>query len=151
MPEKLDYNIRNGRTYMYFKNDPLYPFGFGLSYTTFEWSNLNTSAASIDRNGSVIVNVDVTNSGKKEGDEVVQLYVRYINSQVSRPKQELKGFQRVTLNAGERKTISIPLTAQRLAYWDISKDGWQVERDSIEIRLGASSSDIRLKKILTVK
>jgi beta-glucosidase len=151
VPEKLDYNIRNGRTYMYFKNDPLYPFGFGLSYTTFEWSNLNTSAASIDRNGSVIVNVDVTNSGKKEGDEVVQLYVRHINSQISRPKQELKGFQRVTLKAGERKTISIPLTAQRLAYWDISKNGWQVERDSIEIRLGASSSDIRLKKILTVK
>lgn len=151
VPEKLDYNIRNGRTYMYFKNDPLYPFGFGLSYTTFLWSNLNTSTANLDRNGSIVVNLDVTNSGKKEGDEVVQLYVRHINSQVSRPKQELKGFQRVTLKAGERKTISIPLTAQRLAYWDISKNGWQVERDSIEIRLGASSSDIRLKKILTVK
>jgi beta-glucosidase len=70
---------------------------------------------------------------------------------VSRPKQELKGFQRITLKPGEHKTVSIPLAAQRLAYWDISKNDWHVERDSIEIRLGASSSDIRLKQILSVK
>jgi beta-glucosidase len=151
VPEKLDYNIRNGRTYMFFKNDPLYPFGFGLSYTTFEWSDLKTSAESLDRNGSLVVNVEVANTGKKDGDEVVQLYVRHINSQVSRPKQELKGFQRVTLKAGERKTVTIPLEAQRLAYWDISKNDWQVERDSIEIRVGASSADIRLKQALKVE
>ena len=147
----LDYNIPNGRTYMYFKGEPLYPFGFGLSYTTFVYSNLNTNVPVIHRDGSITVSVDVQNTGKRAGDEVVQLYVKHINSQVSRPVQELKGFQRVNLKEGERKTVAIPLAAQRLAYWDISKNDWQVERDSIEIRLGSSSADIRLKQILSVK
>jgi beta-glucosidase len=103
------------------------------------------------RNGSVAIRVDLTNTGKRAGDEVVQLYVRHINSDVSRPSEELKGFQRVTMKAGERKTVTIPLSAQRLAYWDISKNDWQVERDSIEIRIGASSADIRLQKTLIIK
>jgi beta-glucosidase len=151
LPEMLDYDIRNGRTYMYFKNESLYPFGFGLSYTTFVWSNFKTGDNTLERDGSITVNVDVQNTGKHAGDEVVQLYVKHLNSKVSRPAQELKGFQRVSLNAGESKTVAIELPAQRLAYWDISKNGWQVERDSIEIRLGASSADIRLLKTLVVK
>jgi beta-glucosidase len=151
LPEMLDYNIHDGRTYMYFKTEPLYPFGFGMSYTTFSYSKLKTSAESLSRNGSITVSVEIANTGKKDGDEVVQLYVNHINSQVSRPKQELKGFMRVNLNAGENKTIEIPLEAKRLAYWDISKNDWQVERDSIEIRIGASSADIKLKQVLNVK
>jgi beta-glucosidase len=151
LPEMLDYNIHDGRTYMYFKTEPLYPFGFGMSYTTFSYSKLKTSAESLSRNGSITISVEIANTGKKDGDEVVQLYVNHINSQVSRPKQELKGFMRVNLNAGENKTIEIPLEAKRLAYWDISKNDWQVERDSIEIRIGASSADIKLKQVLNVK
>jgi len=151
LPEMLDYNIRNGRTYMYFKTEPLYPFGFGLSYTTFSYSKLKTSAESLSRNGSITVSVNIANTGKKAGDEVVQLYVNHINSQVSRPKQELKGFMRVNLKAGENKTVEIPLEAKQLAYWDISKNDWQIESDSIEIRLGASSADIKLKQALNVK
>lgn len=151
LPEMLDYNIRDGRTYMYFKGEPLYPFGFGLSYTTFLYSNLKTSEVNLSRDGSINVNVDVQNTGKIAGDEVVQLYVMHLNSQVARPAEELKGFQRVSLKAGEHKTVTIPLVAQRLAYWDISKNDWQVERDSIEIRLGASSTDIRLRNTLLVK
>jgi beta-glucosidase len=151
LPEMLDYDIRKGRTYMYFKSEPLYPFGFGLSYTSFSYSNLKTSSVSISKDGSVNISVDIQNIGKLDGDEVVQLYIKHHNSQVSRPKQELKGFQRVNLKAGEFKTVTIPLPAQRLAYWDISKNGWQVERDSIEIRMGASSSDIRLKQSITVR
>jgi beta-glucosidase len=151
LPEVLDYNIRDGRTYMYFKNEPLYPFGFGLSYTTFVWSNLKTSLENLPKDGSITVNVDVENTGKLAGDEVVQLYVRHLNSQVTRPVQELKGFQRINLKAGEHKTVAIALPAQRLAYWDISKNDWQVERDSIEIRVGASSADIRLKQALKVE
>jgi beta-glucosidase len=136
---------------MYFKNDPLYPFGFGLSYTSFVYSNLKISSENIGKDGSISVNVEVENTGKRDGDEVVQLYVRHINSQVSRPAQELKGFQRINLKAGERKTVSIPLDAKRLAYWDISKNDWQVESDSIEVRVGASSADIYLKKSLKVE
>jgi beta-glucosidase len=151
LPEMLDYNIRNGRTYMYFKGEPLYPFGFGLSYTSFDYSNLKTSAENLTKDGSITVNIEVENTGKRDGDEVVQLYVKHLNSQVSRPIQELKGFKRINLKAGERKTVSIPLNAKRLAYWDISKNDWQVERDSIEIRVGGSSADIKLKQALKVE
>jgi len=151
LPEMMDYNIRNGRTYMYFKHEPLYPFGFGLSYTTFNYSNLKTSTLNLSKDGSVTVQVDIENTGKIAGDEVVQLYVKHLNSQVTRPIQELRGFQRVSLKAGERKTVSIPIEAKRLAYWDISKNDWQVERDSIEIRIGASSADIRLKQAIKVE
>jgi beta-glucosidase len=151
LPPMMDYNIRNGRTYMYFKDEPLYPFGYGLSYTTFEYSNLKTSAPTLARDGSTTVSVDVENTGKRAGDEVVQLYVKHIDSQVSRPTQELKGFKRVHLQAGERKTVEIPLPVKRLAYWDISAKAWHVERDRIEIRVGGSSADIRLKQTVEVK
>ena len=151
LPKMLDYNLRNGRTYMYFKGEPLYPFGFGLSYTSFNYLNLETSTANLNKDGSITVTVDIENTGKRDGDEVVQLYVKHINSTVSRPIQELKGFQRINLKAGERKTVTIPLAAKRLAYWDISKNDWQIERDSIEIRVGASSADIRMKQKLKVE
>lgn len=151
LPEMLDYNIRHGRTYMYFKEEPLYPFGFGLSYTTFAYANMKTSTASLLKDGSLTMSVDVKNTGKRDGDEVVQLYVKHLNSQVSRPLQELKGFHRVHLKAGEQQTVAIDLPAQRLAYWDISKNDWQVERDSIEIRVGASSKDIRLQQTLGIE
>jgi len=151
LPKMLDYDLRNGRTYMYFKGEPLYPFGFGLSYTSFNYLNLETSTANLNKDGSITVTVDIENTGKRDGDEVVQLYVKHINSTVSRPIQELKGFQRINLKAGERKTVTIPLAAKRLAYWDISKNDWQIERDSIEIRVGASSADIRMKQKLKVE
>lgn len=151
LPPMMDYNIRDGRTYMYFKGDPLYPFGYGLSYTSFAYSNLKTSAPVLSHDGSVTVSVDVKNTGKRDGDEVVQLYVKHINSAVSRPIEELKGFQRVHIKAGEQQTVSIPLPAKHLAYWDIAKNDWQVERDSVEIRVGASSADIRLHQGIRVE
>jgi len=98
LPPMMDYDIRHGRTYMYFKGDPLYPFGYGLSYTTFSYANLKTSAAEVASDGTVTISVDVTNTGSQTGDEVVQLYVKHLKSKVQRPLEELKGFQRVTLN-----------------------------------------------------
>ena len=78
LPPMMDYDIRKGRTYMYFKGQPLYPFGFGLSYTTFEYSNLRTSADSVNAAGEVVVSVDVKNTGTRAGDEVVQMYVKRV-------------------------------------------------------------------------
>ena len=97
LPPMMDYNIRHGRTYMYFKGEPLYPFGFGLSYTTFRYANLKLSAPRLASGGTLEVSVDLTNTGTRAGDEVVQLYVKHPHSKVDRPHQQLAGFARVTL------------------------------------------------------
>jgi beta-glucosidase len=150
LPPMMDYDLRNGRTYMYFKGKPLYPFGYGLSYTMFDYSNLSTSSQQIGKDGEVTVNVDVRNTGSRDGDEVVQLYVRHIGSKVPRPLLELKGFQRVPLRSGEAKTVHLPLKAAALAYWDDATGSFELETDDIEILIGSSSADIKLRKTLQV-
>jgi beta-glucosidase len=148
LPPMMDYNIRNGRTYMYFKGEPLFPFGYGMSYTNFSVSNFRTSSTVI-RPGSIIqVNVDVTNTGKRNGDEVVQLYIRHLNSTVVRPQKELKAFQRVVLKPGEKKTVSLQLKAGDLNYWDETRKQFVFEKDKIELMLGNSSADIKFFKVL---
>jgi beta-glucosidase len=144
LPPRLDYDLRNGRTYMYFKGDALYPFGFGLSYTTFAYSHLRLSADHLAPGGEITVSVDVTNTGARAGDEVVQLYVKHLHSTVARPKKELKGFKRITLQPGETQIVTLPLKADALAYWDTDLGGWQVEADRVRVLVGASSADIRL-------
>ena len=148
LPPMMDYNIRDGRTYMYFKGEPLFPFGYGLSYTTFSFSNFRTSN-NIVKNGSVVkVNVDVMNSGKRTGDEVVQLYIRHLNSSVTRPQKELKAFQRITLKPGEKKMVSLELKANDLKYWDIDKKKFVFETDKVELMLGSSSTDIKFYRTM---
>ncbi|MFZ0033978.1 MAG: glycoside hydrolase family 3 C-terminal domain-containing protein [Sedimentisphaerales bacterium] len=151
LPPMMDYDIRHGRTYMYSKGKPLYPFGYGLSYTTYRYSNLRTSASTLPRDGSITVSVDVANTGKLAGDEVVQLYVRHLKSRVERPIQELRGFRRVSLRPGERKTVEISLQARSLAYWDVDRHAFVVETGKIEFRVGGSSADIRLKRTIDVE
>jgi beta-glucosidase len=150
LPPMMDYDIRKGRTYMYFKGQPLYPFGFGLSYTTFEYSNLRTSADSVNASGEVTVSVDVKNTGTRAGDEVVQLYVKHVNSAVERPIKELRGFQRITLGPNETKTVQLPLKAAELTYWDAGKHAYVVEPGTIGIAVGASSADARLEKTISI-
>ena len=150
LPTMMDYNIRNGRTYMYFKGTPLYPFGYGLSYTTFTYSNLTTSADALDANGSIAVSVDVTNSGTKDGEEVVQMYAQHVTSTVARPTLELKGFTRETIPAGTKKTVTMTLKGRNLAYWDSTKTSFVVESNQVKLMIGASSADIRLNKTITV-
>jgi beta-glucosidase len=140
----MDYNIRDGRTYMYFKSEPLYPFGYGLSYTTFKYSNLRTSSSELAKNGTVTVSVDVTNTGSRAGDAVVQLYVKHLDSKVERPREELKGFQRAAIQPGETKTVQIPLKASTLAWWDENLPGFSVESEAISLMVGNSSADIQL-------
>jgi beta-glucosidase len=150
VPPMMDYDIRHGRTYMYFKGQPLYPFGFGLSYTTFDYSNLKTSADTLNKDGTITVSVDVQNSGKIAGEEVVQLYVKHLESAVERPIQELRGFKRVALKPGERKTVEIPLPAKSLEYWNMDRHAFVLEPGKVELLAGASSADIRLKKTVTI-
>jgi len=150
VPEMMDYNIRHGRTYMYFKGEPLYPFGYGLSYTTFQYSNLKLSAPGLKKDGEVTVSVDVRNTGSRKGDEVVQLYVKHMNSQVDRPAEELKGFRRVTILPRETKTVQIPVKAADLAYWDEKQNRFVVEEDQVKIMVGASSADRKLEQTIRV-
>ena len=150
LPPMMDYNIRDGRTYMYFKGDPLYPFGYGLSYTSFKYGAMTTSAAKLKKDGTLMVNVDVTNTGSREGDEVVQLYVKHIGSKVVRANEELKGFQRVTLKPNETKTVSIPLAANDVAYWDVKAHKFVVEKDKVQVMIGSSSADIKQQQLISI-
>jgi beta-glucosidase len=151
LPPMMDYNIRNGRTYMYFKGQPLYPFGFGLSYTTFEYSNLRTPADSLDAAGEIVVSVDVKNTGTRAGEEVVQMYVKHVDSAVERPIKQLRGFQRIALQPNETRTVRLPLKRNQLAYWDAGKHSFVVEPGRLSIMVGASSADVRLEKTIEVK
>ena len=150
LPPMMDYNIRDGRTYMYFKGEPLYPFGYGLSYTTFRYSNLKTSSPTLAKDGTVTVSVDVKNTGKVAGDAVPQLYVTHLGSKVERPREELKGFERVSLKPGETKTVEIPLKASTLAYWDEQEGALRVEAEPLKVMIGDSSADIKLDTTIQV-
>jgi len=151
LPPMMDYNIRHGRTYMYFKGEPLYPFGFGLSYSTFSYTNLKTSSAQIEKDGSITVSVDVTNTGKQAGDEVIQLYVRHLHSKVERPNKELKGFQRITIKSNETKTVQIPLKASALAFWDERAGDFRVESEPVSLMVGSSANDIKLSTTVHIQ
>jgi beta-glucosidase len=150
LPPMMDYNIRNGRTYMYFKGEPLYPFGFGLSYTQFKYSKLTINTTALNSKGQVMVSVKVTNTGSRAGDEVVQLYISHLNSKVERPGKELKGFKRLTLQAHQSRTVTIPLKAKDLAYWDVRQQKFVIEDDRIELQVGSSSTDIRARQSIAV-
>jgi len=147
LPPMMDYDLRHGRTYLYSKQAPLYPFGFGLSYTSFAYSNL----AVAQRGKTINVQVTVANTGHRDGDEVVQLYISHENSTVSRPIEELKAFRRITLRGGEKQTLTFDIPVANLAYWDDNAHRFTVEQDRIEVRAGASSTDIRLHQSLSVQ
>ena len=140
-----EYDITKGFTYMYFDGKPVYPFGHGLSYTTFAYSNLGLSSKSINGNGTMTVRVTVRNSGKVAGDEVVQLYVRDVQASVKRPKLELRGFERINLKPGEQRTVTFILPAEKLAFWDETKHAFVTEPGLFEVLVGSSSQDIKLR------
>jgi beta-glucosidase len=151
LPPILDYNIRNGRTYMYDTHEPLFAFGHGLSYTYFEYSGLHFSDSTIRDGETVDVALQVRNAGKKDSDEVVQLYVAFPSSNVKRPLKALKGFRRVHIGAGANMEVTIPLLADELRYWDEEGKEFMLEKGSVEIMVGASSGDTRLTGTLEVK
>jgi beta-glucosidase len=145
------YNYKPAARRGYFFDDisPLFPFGFGLSYTKFEISAPRLKNATIGIDGSTTVEVDVKNVGDRAGDEVVQMYIRDEFSTVTRPIKELKGFQRVSLQPGETKTVTLPITPDRLAFWNIDMK-YVVEPGDFQIMVGPNSVDVKSVK-LTVK
>jgi len=124
---------------------PLFPFGHGLSYTRFKYSNLKLSAKRTSVDGTLKVKVDVTNTGRVRGKEVVQLYVRDIQSTMARPVKELKAFAKVELKPGQKKTVTFTLDREAFWYFDTKINGWNIETGEFELLVGASSRDIRLK------
>ena len=125
--------------------EPLFPFGYGLSYTKFDYSGLKISPAKVAAGKQVDVTMRVRNSGSRAGAEIVQLYVHDVKSTVDRPLKELKGFQRVTLKPGEARNVSFTLDKSAMSFFSTAKDEWVAEPGAFEVWIGASSRDIRLK------
>ena len=149
LPPFDDYRME-GRTYRFFKGTPLYPFGYGLSYTSFAYKQLRTSAGTLRADDTLTVRVDVTNTGQREGDEVVQLYVRHLGSRVTRPREDLRGYRRVTLRPRETRTVQFPLVAASLAYWNPDSHRWVVEDEPVEIAVASAAADLRLRRTVRV-
>jgi beta-glucosidase len=148
----LDYDIIKGnRTYQYFEGEVLYPFGHGLTYSAFDYSNLLVSSSEIDADGELTVTVDVKNTGKYASDEVVQLYVHANKSRVKRPLKTLKGFDRIHLAVGESTKVSFTLPVKELAFWDVTRDKYCVESGTYSIMIGKSSVDIQCIENVIVK
>jgi beta-glucosidase len=158
LPPMLDYDIRHGHTYLYSRESPQYHFGYGLSYTSFELGALSTSSEHLTLAGELEVAVDVRNTGRVAGDEVVQLYVHHVVPEaasaqwIERPKQALKAFRRVHVAAGRTERAVMTLRGRDLAYWNVARHAWDLERGSIELLVGTSSRerDLSLRKTLTI-
>ena len=123
---------------------PQFAFGHGLSYTTFEYSNLKVSRSRIKPGESITVELQIRNTGRREGAEVVQLYMQDVQASVPRPMKELKGFERVSLRPGQMKVVSMNLDARSMAFYDVTKKQWMVEPGQFKILVGSSSRDIRV-------
>jgi beta-glucosidase len=137
LPDMTDYDLTHGRTYMYYQGTPLYPFGYGLSYTTFTYSNAEKL---VNVDGDVLVSVDVTNSGDRDGEEVVQLYVSYPDSNVSRPIKQLEDFSRVAIKAGQTQRVTLTIPASRLGlYWDEDNHCYVNESTAYNVTVGPNS------------
>lgn len=151
LPPILDYNIRNGRTYMYDKNAPLFPFGFGLTYTSFKYSGLKIDRKSFSGDETANITFNIQNTGNYDSDEVAQLYVSFPDSKVEMPVKSLKGFARVFIKKGETKTVSVSLKADDLKYWDIASNKWTLSPGKVNLFVGSSSVDEKLKGSLLIK
>lgn len=150
LPPFEDYAMK-GRTYRYFEGKPLYPFGHGLSYTRFQYSGLKLDKRKVNAEGEVTVSVQIKNTGKRAGDEVVQLYVHPLDPQRERARQELRGVERITLQPGEKRRVTFTLKPARdFTHYDDEKNRYAVDAGRYEIQIGASSQDLRQRQILTV-
>jgi beta-glucosidase len=143
IPPQTEYDITKGFTYMYFQGKPTFPFGHGLSYTSFAYSNLQISTPSLKPDQDQTVSVDVKNSGQMAGDEIVQLYIHEEKCSVPQPIKKLADFQRIHLNPGETKTVKLAIKPISLSIYDVDKKGFVEEPGTFDVLAGSSSADIR--------
>lgn len=140
--------------YRWYENkniEPLYAFGYGLSYTTYAYSNLRLAQKVIHSGSALHLSVDVENTGKMDGQEIVQIYVRDIESSIPRPVKELKGFQKVHLTAGSKKTVDFTLVDRDFSFWDVETQDWKLEPGIFEILMGSASNKILVQAQLEIK
>ena len=147
LPAFYNYKPSARRGYLFDDVSPLYPFGFGLSYTAFAFKNVRLEKKSIRPEEKTRVLVDVTNTGKREGTEVVQLYIRDQVSSVTRPVKELRAFQKISLKPGETRTVALDITPESLAFYDVNMH-YGVEPGEFDILVGNSSRDADLQKVI---
>jgi len=147
----LDYDIiKSGQTYQYFEGDVLYPFGHGLTYSSFDYGAPTLEQESVAAEDTIRVTFELTNTGRIDSEEVPQLYVRAEASSVKRPLKQLKGFERIRVPAGQSVTVAFELPVRELAFWDVSRDRFCIESGVYALLIGSSSSDIRVQTAVTV-
>ena len=152
LPPMSNYDLIDyPRTYMYFNKPVLYPFGFGLSYTKFEYSDLKLSSESIKENGEIEIQFTVQNTGKLKGDEVPQVYVHDVDAAMRVPIKQLMRFQRITLMPGENRTLTFKIPASEFSFYSTTTNDFKVEPGKWEIEVGSSSRDIRMTNKLTIE
>ena len=147
-----DYDVTNGRTYWFYTGDPIYPFGHGLSYTQFSYDKLNLSTTEVNfgSDETATVEIDLSNTGEYDGDEVIQLYIRDVESSLPQPIKKLRDFERIHLEPGEKKRITFELGKDDFSYWSEEEKGWFIEEGTFELQVGSSSTDIRLSEKIEV-
>ncbi len=146
VPEGTDRFFKFQSNYMDVRNDALYPFGYGLSYTTYEYGDLTLSAPSMNADGTVKASLTVKNTGERDGDEIVQLYIHDVSASIARPVKELKGFQRIHLKSGEAKTVTFDITRKQLEFYN-SELKQVVEPGEFTIMVGSNSRDVKTAKL----
>lgn len=150
VPPQNEYDVSKGFTYLYFKGVPLYPFGHGLSYTKFAYSNLKLSQSKTSATGQIDVSFDLQNTGSRAGSEVAQMYVHQEKSNVVQPIKSLRGFQRIALEPGVSKHVTLSLPVSELSYYDVVTRKFLVAPGMFDVMIGSSSEDIRLRTKLEV-
>ena len=150
LPPLGDYDITKNRTYWFYDDEVLYPFGYGLSYSTFKFDELELSRDEFSGDGVISVSMNVNNTSDVDGDEVVQLYVRDMESSMIQPKKKLRDFKRIEIEAGKTKNVIFELDKEDFVYWNDSTGNWDIDPGDFEIQLGASSQDIRASAIISI-
>ena len=146
LPPDSDYDITHGYTYMYFNQEPIFPFGHGLSYTQFKYGVLQFSSSKLKATGTITASVEITNTGIRAGDEVVQFYGHQKLCSVKQPNQKLVAFKRIHLQPGEKQIVTQQIPVDRMHIYDVNQHQFVTEPGTFELMVGSSAKDIRSRQ-----